>query len=123
MITAALITPIDWAVAFRDAALWMIILVFLFLVAVVYAIINIRRFSPIHGSDEFQTSRAIVTQDLNPEGLVMVQGEIWRASSPGGEVIPRGQRVKVVGREGMYLVVEPLSNRNLDKMGGKENDF
>lgn len=120
MANLALITPIDWVVALRDAGLWTIILVALFLAAVIYAVINIRRFSPVHGNDEFRKSRAIVTEDLNPEGLIMVQGETWRASSSSGEVIARGQRVKVVGRDGMYLTVEPLPNRNPKNDGRKD---
>lgn len=116
----ALITPIDWAIAVRDAAIWMIILGILFIGAVLYAVVNIRRFSPVHGNDEFQKSRAIVTEDLDPEGLVMVQGEIWRASSTGGEVISRGQKVRVVGRDGMYLMVEPLSKRNSENDGRQD---
>lgn len=115
-----MITPIDWTNIFQDAALWTIILGILFLGAVVYSIINIRRFRPVHGNDEFQKSRAIVTEDLDPEGLVMVQGETWRASSSSGEVVTRGQRVKVVGREGMYLVVEPLAKPELRIDGRKE---
>ncbi|MGI6550719.1 MAG: NfeD family protein [Syntrophomonadales bacterium] len=120
MVVMALLTPVDWAVAIWDAALWTIILGALFLAAVIYAIINIRRFRPVHGNDEFGKSRAVVTEDLDPEGRVMVQGEIWRASSPTGEMIARGQRVKVIGREGMYLLVEPLQTGNPKMMGGKE---
>ncbi len=120
MTVMALITPMDWAVAIRDAALWTIILGALFVAAVIYAIINIRRFRPVHGNDEFQKSRAIVTEDLDPEGLIMVQGEIWRAVSPSGEMIAKGERVRLTGREGMYLLVEPLPTGNPKMMGGKE---
>lgn len=107
-----LVASTDWSVAFRDVALWVIIFGALFVGVVIFGFFDIRRFRPVHGNDEFQKSRAYVTEDLDPEGLVMVQGEIWRASSRSGEVIVRGQRVKVVGREGMYLMVEPLQQND-----------
>ncbi len=122
MLTVVFTSPSDWTIVLKDAALWTIILGALFLLAVVYALINISRFKPVHGNDEFESSRAVVTEDLDPEGRVMVQGEIWRAYSRSGEVIPRGQRVKVLGREGMNLIVEPIPNGNRKMMGGKTDD-
>jgi membrane-bound serine protease (ClpP class) len=119
MLTVALTNTSGWTIVLKDAALWTIILGVLFLAAVTYALINISRFNPVHGRDEFKSSRAIVTEDLDPEGRVMVQGEIWRACSKNGEVIPRGHRVKVLGREGMNLVVEPIPSGDRKMMGGK----
>jgi len=40
------------------------------------------------------------------EGFVMVEGEYWRAKAK--KPIKRNQRVKVVGKEGPLLIVEPL---------------
>jgi len=53
---------------------------------------------------------AIVRQALDPEGYVQVGGELWRArqSSPSAPVEP-GQRVAVVGADGMVLRVAPSS--------------
>ncbi|GEM_PF-1748452 len=44
--------------------------------------------------------------DLDPEGFVMVEGEMWRAEGIGGARIPRGSRVRVKSVRGMVLVVE-----------------
>jgi membrane-bound ClpP family serine protease len=43
------------------------------------------------------------------EGLVMVEGELWRARSVRDEDIPAGERVRVVGYEGLVLLVEKAS--------------
>jgi len=121
VLTVASANPSDWTIVLRDAAFWTIILGALFLAAVIYALISISRFNPVHGNEEFRSSRAVVTEDLDPEGRVMVQGEIWRAYSKSGEVISRGQRVRVLGREGMNLVVEPIRNGDRNMMGGKKD--
>lgn len=121
LLTLALMDPSQWTIVLRDAAFWTIILGALFLAAVIYALISISRFNPVHGNEEFKNSRAVVTEDLDPEGRVTVQGEIWRAYSKSGEVVPRGQRVRVLGREGMNLIVEPIRNGDRKMMGGKED--
>ena len=72
MLTVALTNTSGWTIVLKDAALWTIILGVLFLAAIIYALINISRFSPVHGRDELEL--AIVTEDLDPEGRVMVRG-------------------------------------------------
>jgi membrane-bound serine protease (ClpP class) len=53
-------------------------------------------------------SVARVETDLEPEGSVIVEGELWRARV-GHEVGPvrRGSRARVVGASGHLLEVEP----------------
>ncbi|MBD0373027.1 MAG: NfeD family protein [Pyrinomonadaceae bacterium] len=51
---------------------------------------------------------ARVETDLQPEGAVIVGGELWRARLTGeGETLPRGSRARVVGAHGYLLEVEP----------------
>lgn len=50
--------------------------------------------------------RAEVNTPLEPEGAVLVQGELWRARSGGGDVVPVGTQVMIVAIEGHLLVVE-----------------
>lgn len=52
---------------------------------------------------------AEVEAALNPEGTVIVGGELWRAKSKDGSVIPVRARVRVVGFEGHLAVVESYS--------------
>jgi len=52
-----------------------------------------------------KTGRAL--DDIPPggEGFVMVEGEYWRARNTGSEAIKRGDRVRVVGKDGAVLLV------------------
>lgn len=47
----------------------------------------------------------IATSDLDPEGMVMIHGELWSAESPE-EKITKGEKVKVIKVEGMKLFVK-----------------
>ena len=49
-------------------------------------------------------SRGKVTSPLVPEGFVRIKGELWEAKSVAGE-IETGEKVTVVGQDGMKLVV------------------
>ncbi|HVF49161.1 MAG TPA: NfeD family protein [Pyrinomonadaceae bacterium] len=52
---------------------------------------------------------ASVTEPLNPEGAIVVSGELWRARARSGETVARGRaNVRVVGARGHLLEVEPL---------------
>ena len=48
----------------------------------------------------------IVRQTIDPEGKVFVHGELWRARSE--KVLPLGQKVRVVGLEGLTAIVEAV---------------
>ncbi|HEV7473781.1 MAG TPA: NfeD family protein [Pyrinomonadaceae bacterium] len=49
---------------------------------------------------------AKVDQELNPEGTVIVHGELWRAKSKNGAFISAHTRVHVVGFEDHLVLVE-----------------
>jgi len=52
----------------------------------------------------------IVVREVRPDnirGLVRIDGDLWPATTRG-KPIPRGTRVRVVGVEGVHLVVEPV---------------
>lgn len=52
---------------------------------------------------------ASVAEPLNPEGAVVVGGELWRARARSGETVERGRaNVRIVGARGHLLEVEPL---------------
>ena len=52
---------------------------------------------------------ASVERALEPEGFVLIEGELWRARVRGGAAVGRGgSRVRVVGASGCVLEVEPL---------------
>jgi membrane-bound serine protease (ClpP class) len=49
--------------------------------------------------------------DLSPEGLVLLAGEQWSARSVGGAV-RSGEKVEVVGRDGLRLLVRCLGSES-----------
>jgi membrane-bound serine protease (ClpP class) len=49
---------------------------------------------------------AQVDKELDPEGIVIVRGELWRAKSVDGAVIAAHTRVQVVGFENHLMLVE-----------------
>ena len=50
---------------------------------------------------------AAVRRPLAPMGSVYAVGEEWTARSATGEALERGTPVRVVGQEGLTLLVEP----------------
>ncbi|GBD17629.1 hypothetical protein HRbin27_00113 [bacterium HR27] len=79
----------------------------LFLI-LVYLVARAHARRPATGKEALIGARAIVRRALEPEGMVFVEGELWRARSLSGP-IPAGQTVRVVGLEGLVLLVEPLT--------------
>jgi membrane-bound serine protease (ClpP class) len=51
--------------------------------------------------------KAIAIEALEPEGHVLVEGEIWRAVA--GAPVPKGANLRVVSHEEMLLRVAPDS--------------
>jgi membrane protein implicated in regulation of membrane protease activity len=49
-----------------------------------------------------------VVETLAPRGRIQVQGELWNAVSMSGETIPAGERVEILGRKGLTLMVDRL---------------
>jgi membrane-bound serine protease (ClpP class) len=52
-----------------------------------------------------------VTQDIAPEGMVLVFGEYWRARSADGNTIAAGSEIEVVEAQGMRLMVRRTEAR------------
>jgi membrane-bound ClpP family serine protease len=53
---------------------------------------------------------ALVDSELNPQGTVLVQGELWGALSRNGTSIAVHSRVHVVALRDHLLVVEPSND-------------
>ena len=48
----------------------------------------------------------VVHTDLDPEGAVLIAGELWSARSIDGTTIPAQQPIEVVRVEGLLLLVK-----------------
>lgn len=86
-------------------------------VAIPFAVITVfllrlvltsRRWRPASGQEGLIGLVGEVRQEIGDgrKGLIMVAGELWRATAD--QKIPVGQRVRVVGLEGLTLHVEPV---------------
>jgi membrane-bound serine protease (ClpP class) len=89
------------AVALGVSAGFGVITVFLVRLAV-----RARRRKSRLGVDAMVGSRATAMEPLNPEGHVLVEGEIWLAVAP--EAVAAGSTLRVVGHEQYLLRVTPV---------------
>ena len=70
-------------------------------------IMQVRRAPVVTGQAELIGQVGVVRQALDPEGLVFVHGELWRARTDG-EAVPPGESVRVEGLDdGLTLRVAP----------------
>ena len=80
--------------------------VFLFAFIISYAI-KAQFKKPTTGEGGLVGMVGIARTDLNPSGKVYVHGELWNATNiTPGEIIKKGEKVKVVKLEGMKLIVK-----------------
>ena len=70
-------------------------------------IVRARRRKALLGADTMVGSSATAMEPLNPEGHVLVEGEIWRAVA--SENVPSGASVRIIGHEQMLLRVVPVA--------------
>lgn len=52
-----------------------------------------------------------IERRLDPEGAVIINGELWRARVENGSPLQSRKRVRVVGTQAHLLLVEPLSDK------------
>ena len=52
-----------------------------------------------------------VNTRLDPDGSILIHGELWRARSKHGAAVDPTKKVIVVGAQGHLLLVEPISGR------------
>ena len=64
-----------------------------------------RRAPPKFGPETLAGSLGRAIEDCRPLGRVRVRGEVWQARSELN--IPAGSPIRVVGRDGLTLLVEP----------------
>jgi membrane-bound serine protease (ClpP class) len=64
-----------------------------------------RRKKPTTGGEGLIGKTGTTMTDLDPQGQVMIGGEIWKAFVSSG-ALEKGSPVKVVGRKGLLLQVE-----------------
>ncbi|AEC51014.1 nfeD protein [Pyrococcus sp. NA2] len=69
------------------------------------AVIRAHRRKARTGKEEMIGLVGTVVEDLNPEGMIKVRGELWKARSKYGRKIEKGEKVRVVDMDGLTLIV------------------
>jgi len=90
----------------RIAIVVMAVLIGLFFLFGAATVVKARIKKPEVGREELVGAVGKVVEDLDPEGMVRVRGELWKATAAGSDVIRVGERVRVVEVRGLTLVVE-----------------
>jgi membrane-bound serine protease (ClpP class) len=81
----------------------------LFFGFVVSKALAMRYLPPAQGPEAIVGREGVVLPGgLDPEGVVRVAAEEWKATSPTG-TIPEGSRIRVVRLDGLVLTVEPVA--------------
>lgn len=76
-----------------------------FFLFVVSAAIRAQRTHAVSGISTMVGATGVATSDLNPEGTVQVRSELWTGMAKDGEVIQKGERVRVIAVKGVKLMV------------------
>jgi membrane-bound serine protease (ClpP class) len=66
-----------------------------------------RRNKNITGADSLTGTTAVAMEDFEQTGMILLQGELWKAETTG-VAIKKGQQVKITGRRDLTLLAEPI---------------
>ncbi|MBU7032402.1 MAG: nodulation protein NfeD [Theionarchaea archaeon] len=69
-----------------------------------YKAIQLRMTRPKTGWDELMDMVGVADEDIDPAGQIRIRGERWKAEAK--EKIKKGEKVKVIDRRGLLLLVE-----------------
>jgi membrane-bound serine protease (ClpP class) len=88
----------------------------LFVIGVLYAAWRNRKVPPVNiGAAGLEQpllpggTEGSVRRSLSPDGTIYAMGEDWTARSADGSVLERGTPVRVVGQDGMVLIVQRMT--------------
>jgi membrane protein implicated in regulation of membrane protease activity len=88
--------------------LFSILVILLFLVALaVYIVLLSRHKKSATGPLNLKGRDGIVERTLSPTGTVLIDGETWPATTENRTTITEGERITVMGTDGILLVVRP----------------
>lgn len=73
--------------------------------------------TPTVGREELLGRRCVAVSDLDPLGVVMIDGARWRATADRGVVLTAGSPVEVVGITGLVLEVDPVAGGGREESG------
>ena len=107
---AALAAIVLWGLPQLGVHLPLYVLIILMAALAAYAVITYRlgsralRRKPVVGLPDMVGTRGKAVNRLDPEGVVRIKGELWESRADGRR-INTGEKVTVVGQEGLKLIV------------------
>jgi len=94
----------EWYEQFRILIIVVTVFSALFFGFGIYKALRLRFTKPKTGGEEMLGLVGVADEDLDPEGQIKIRGERWRAEAK--TKIKKGEKVKVIDRKGLLLVVE-----------------
>jgi len=85
-----------------------VMLISLFFICVAGLVFRAQVSRPRTGAEGLIGETGIVKKDLNPEGLILIHGELWKAV--GLQPLSEGTRVRITRVEGLLVEVEPVAD-------------
>ena len=102
-----------WALPFRTA-FPIYIPILIFGVIVNFKMMQSMKLPVRTGLQEMVGREALVVGDIDPEGKVRINSEIWTATAKGRRY-EEGEKVKIIGARGLVLVVENPQDKRSDE--------
>ena len=100
-------------------AMWMVVLAVAASVTFIwYALTTVVRgrfATPTVGREKLLGRRCLTVTDLQPEGIVLIDGERWLATADRGVEIHAGVPAEIVGLTGLILEVDPVTTRGREE--------
>ena len=94
-------------------ATWMVVLAIAASVTFIWysltTVVRGRFATPTVGREELLGRRCLAVSDLDPEGIVMIDGARWSATADRGVTVSSGAAVEIVGLTGLVLEVDPVT--------------
>ncbi|MFQ5836781.1 MAG: nodulation protein NfeD [Candidatus Bathyarchaeia archaeon] len=94
----------------RNVLLGVSLFVAFFFTFLVYKVAKARRLKIVTGAEALIGAFGVAVSELKPKGEVRVRGEFWQAKTEE-ELIRKGEKVEIMGREGMFLIVRPVKEK------------
>jgi membrane-bound serine protease (ClpP class) len=91
---------ISWTVIISS-----VIITTLFFLFVIGMGLRAQRLKPVTGVESMMGETGEAKEELNPLGMILLNGELWQAESVSG-VIQKGEKVRVKNMQGFKLFVE-----------------
>jgi len=100
-------------------AMWMVLLAVVASVTFIWyaltAVVRGRFATPTVGREDMLGRRCLTVTALEPEGIILIDGERWLATADRGVEIHAGVPAEIVGLTGLVLEVDPITTRGREE--------